>query len=331
MPGSTFISVFGEPENFEAALNRDGVVGMLITGRGQFRARLTRITLHGLSLAAAEEDLSRITSITVPADTVLVALPVGQRQSPVWGGIEMRAGEMMTFGPAERLYARSSGACTWGTIHLPAKDLVQYGGALTGAEFAVPPAAQWRPPPPAMRDLRHFFDAAIRMAETRPGTPTGIRAVHGLEQQMIDALFECLSAPPTNDETPAARRRREVAARFNDLLQAGPLSEMAKIREALGVSQRLLRESCEKHLGMSPSRYSRLRRMQQVRRALQSRNPARSTLSEIARLHGFRDLGRFSSNYRSSYGELPSDTLRRGSFLGMPELRLGRPRAKVPK
>ncbi|MBV8089676.1 MAG: hypothetical protein JO139_08885 [Alphaproteobacteria bacterium] len=36
-PGSV-TSVFGEPEDFEAALRPDGVVNLVLTHRGQFRA-----------------------------------------------------------------------------------------------------------------------------------------------------------------------------------------------------------------------------------------------------------------------------------------------------
>jgi hypothetical protein len=68
MPGSV-TSVFSEPSDFEAALRQDGVLGMLITGRGQFRARLTQITLHHMHLAAGEEELSRIAFIPQPPFT----------------------------------------------------------------------------------------------------------------------------------------------------------------------------------------------------------------------------------------------------------------------
>jgi len=76
MPGSV-TSVFSEPQDFEAVLREDGVLGMLIIGRGRFRARLTQITLHRLRLSAAEEHLPRIAFVAVPADTVLVLQPIG--------------------------------------------------------------------------------------------------------------------------------------------------------------------------------------------------------------------------------------------------------------
>jgi hypothetical protein len=56
MPASV-TSVFGEPDNFEAALRADGVSTLLVTARGQFRARLTQITLQHMHLLAGVEGL----------------------------------------------------------------------------------------------------------------------------------------------------------------------------------------------------------------------------------------------------------------------------------
>jgi AraC-like DNA-binding protein len=69
--------------------------------------------------------------------------------------------------------------------------------------------------------------------------------------------------------------------------------------------------------------------MQLVHRALQSGSPDASSVSVVARRHGFRDLGRFAANYRAFLGELPSATLKRGSRRGGTALTLGRPRVKV--
>jgi AraC-like DNA-binding protein len=327
MPGS-LSSVFGEPEDFQAALDGDGVLGLLITGRGQFRARLTQVTLHRLRLTSVEEELARIAFVAVPAGAALVSLANSARPSPVWGGIEMRAGEMIILGPGQRVHANTDGPCRWAAIQMPAQDLVQYGRALTGAGFAVPPAARWRPAPKAGRNLRNLCGAAIRMAEARSRALIDIEAAHGLEQQLIHALIECLSAGSADEETPAARRHRGILARFEDLLQAEPVPQMTEIYAALGVSERTLRECCKKHLGMGPSRYRRLRRMQQVHRALRSSDPRAASVLEVATRYGIRDLGRFATGYRALYGELPSGTLRRRD--GMAALTLGRPRMKFP-
>src|SRR5690242_15892019 len=129
MPGSR-ASVFGEAEDLEDAFRADGLAGLLVTGGGQFRARLTQISLDRLRLARAEEEVARVALVAVPANTVLVSWPTGDRPAPVWGGIEMRAGDMLTLGPGNRIHARTGGPCRWDTIRLPDKELLCYGRAL---------------------------------------------------------------------------------------------------------------------------------------------------------------------------------------------------------
>jgi AraC-like DNA-binding protein len=320
MPGSR-ASVFGEVEDFLAALSADGVTEMLPTGRGQFQARLTQVGLERLRLAAVEEAQSRIAFITVPAGMVLVSFPVDGGPTPIWAGVEIRAGEMITLGPGQRMHARTVGPCRWHVVQVPERQLADYGLALSGARFIVPPAARWRPRRSALRQLRHFHRAAIRMAEARAAALSDLQGAHGLEQQLLHALIECLSVE-AEEETAAERRHRDLLARFEDLLAAEPLRSTPGICAALGVSERSLRECCKKHLGMGPSSYRRLRAMQQVYRSLRSGTPDAASVSEVARRHGFRELGRLAANYRVLYGELPSVTLRR--CLGRDTLRLQR-------
>jgi len=59
MPGSV-ISLFSDLDEFQAALREDGLLNLLVTGSGQFRAWLTHVTLHHLRLSAGDEYLSRI-------------------------------------------------------------------------------------------------------------------------------------------------------------------------------------------------------------------------------------------------------------------------------
>src|SRR5260370_37377679 len=98
MPGSR-APVFGEPEDLEDALRADGVTALLVTGRGQFRARLTQITLDRLRLASAEEELARVAFLAMPASTVLVSWPIGDKPAPACVGVDVRARVMLPLCP----------------------------------------------------------------------------------------------------------------------------------------------------------------------------------------------------------------------------------------
>ena len=193
MPGSV-VSVFSEAEDFEVALRAEGALRLLVTGPGRFKARLTQVALHRLRLAAAEEQLPRIALVAVPTDMILVSLPRGRGAAPIWGGITIGADEIMTLGAGQRLHMRTDGPCRWGSIWLPAAELAQYGSAVTGAPFPVPSAARrWHLRPATMRHLRHLHSAAIGLVERRSSAVIDAAAAHGLEQQFIYALIECLS------------------------------------------------------------------------------------------------------------------------------------------
>jgi AraC-like DNA-binding protein len=326
MPGSV-TSAFSEAADFEAALREGGCLGLLVTGPGVFRARLSRIALLRLRLAAAEEHLPRILMLAVPPGTMLVALPGAGEPAPVLGGISMGPGEIMTLGPGERLHMRSYGPYRWGGIWLPATELVRYASVMTGAAFTIPSAApRWRLRPAISRHLRQLHSAAIGFVEGRSKALIEGETAHGLEQQLIEALVASLAKGSAIAAAPATREHREVAFRFEALLQAEPerAFRMEEICAALGVSAQTLHLSCEEQLGMGPIEYARRRRMQLVHRALAQGNPGTASIAELARQYGFRGLGRFAADYQALYGELPSATLRRGLNPVMADLRLRR-------
>jgi AraC-like DNA-binding protein len=315
MPDSV-TSAFSEPEDFEAALRKEGCLSLLITGRGQFCAQLTQVTLHRLRLSAAEEQLARIAFIAVPTDMLIAAFPIGDGIAPVSGGISVHPGEIIILPPGEHVHMRTDGPSRWGAVWFPVEELQRYGGAVTGASFVVPSAMQvWRPPRAAGRDLRSLHTAGIRMAVTHPQCLVGAEAARGLEQQLIHAVVDCLAIGSTNEVTRSQRRHKDIMVRFERLLQTQPDQDMRllEICTALGVSERLLRSLCAEHLGMGPIVYDRLRRMKLVRHALRRGGSAEASVSAVARRYGFRSPGRFAVNYRHAFGESPSATLRRGS------------------
>src|SRR5262249_13122900 len=80
---------------------------------------------------------------------------------------------------------------------------------------------------------------------------------------------------------------------------------------AAAVSERTLRSAFRKVHGVSPYRYLRGFRMTQARQALMTAGSRHGTVTEVAMQFGFLELGRFSVDYRSAFGECPSERLGR--------------------
>lgn len=86
---------------------------------------------------------------------------------------------------------------------------------------------------------------------------------------------------------------------------------LLELCRTLGVSARTLELLFKRNLGVSPMRYLKLRRLQQVRTKLRAADPYRIYVKSVALEAGFWDLGRFAMDYRGLFKESPSTTLRK--------------------
>ena len=177
-------------------------------------------------------------------------------------------------------------------------------------------------PSVARGHLGQLHAAAIRIAQSRPQLLVDTEAAHGLEQQLIHAVVNCVPAELAEKVPPTTDRYQDILSRFEDLLHAQPNRSlsMAEICAALSVSDRLLRRLCSVHLGVGPIDYIRLRRMSLVRRDLWRGSDGAAGVSQIAQRHGFANGSRFAASYRKVFGELPSVTLRRSLRAGTADL-----------
>jgi AraC-like DNA-binding protein len=313
MPRST-LSVFSEPDDFQAALKEGGCVDLIVSGYGKFRVRLSRITLHRMRLAAGEERQSRVAFISLPPRFVRVTLPMGPPGSLVSSGIATQPNEVVMHSTGHRFHERTNGPCRWGTMWILANDLVASGYAMNGTAFALPSGeCRWQPSSRALRSLVGLHRNAIRATAAHPGLPVDDQAARGLEQQLLGALMECLAGKPIDQGNPTRRRQGEIMIRFEDAIRTLPSAtpSLDEVRAALGVSESTLRTCCHAYLGVGPSRYLYLRRMRLANRALRDADDTETSVGQIAKLYGFNDRGGFPKTYRNLFGELPAATLRR--------------------
>ncbi len=193
MPSSS-TSAFSEPDDYQAELRRVIGFDLTVTGVGDFRAALSHIALPRMHLMAGAENHARLADINLPSDLQRVVLPPQHDGTLFSDGVPSREDEIVIQGPDQRVHERTDGPCRWRCILLPAQELSRYGRVMIGTTFNAPHGiSRWRPGRAALLRLTRLHNAAIRMIRAHPGVVAGAEPAHGLEQELIDALIECLS------------------------------------------------------------------------------------------------------------------------------------------
>lgn len=134
-----------------------------------------------------------------------------------------------------------------------------------------------------------------------------------LEQSLVVAFLSAtrhgynhLLDRDAGDGAPWHVRRAEafIEANWRDAIQIEDLVNQT------GVSARTLARAFAAHRGYSPREFLKRVRLRQARAMLNVGSPE-ATVTAVALACNFSSLGRFSSDYRDAYGELPSVTLDR--------------------
>jgi AraC-like DNA-binding protein len=303
---------FNDPESYASAFG-DARIKLTITGAGEFSARLTRLRLQHLEVYRCRESLPRIAYISLPTDRIVLSFPIASA-SLLFGGSALRNGDILLHSRSECMHQRSDGACQWGMVSLSAKQLADCGEALNGQPFASPHANQvLRPTRDEALRFRRLFGHACQLADGGRKLIGRAEVARALEQEMLHAVVHCLAADDVCDYAKTKHRHAAVMVRFDEMLtkHIDQKLDMATLCAEVGVPERTLRACCAEVLGVSPTRYLLLQRLNRARAALRRANPATASVAEIARDNQFLEFGRFAVTYRSIFGESPSATLQR--------------------
>lgn len=85
------------------------------------------------------------------------------------------------------------------------------------------------------------------------------------------------------------------------------------VAQAAGINARALQAAFQRHADTTPMAFLRQIRLHRVRAQLVAGEAPTTVIADVARGWGFGHLGRFASYYAETFGERPSDTLRRPS------------------
>jgi AraC-like DNA-binding protein len=306
-------ATFTNPDAYSASIGA-ATVELFVTSGGDFNGRLMQLNLDRLLVLQAQENLSRIGFVTLPPSQAIVSFPASRETAMSYCGVRLRFGDIVFHGLGEQAHQRIEGGGRWGLLSLPAEQLAACSKALTGQSIR---------PPSDGRVMRSSFGAAraflelhakvCRLADTGRGLIGSAAVGRAIEEELIHALVDCLIAANAAGNPRRKRKHAEIMVRFEQALATKdtPRLSLSQLCAAIGVPERTLRLCCAEFLGMGPTRYNLVRRLNRARAALRRADPKRASVGEIARDHHFLELGRFAFAYRAVFGEMPSSTLRR--------------------
>ncbi len=110
------------------------------------------------------------------------------------------------------------------------------------------------------------------------------------------------------------RYRKCLQARAREYIEANLSSSLGNetLAREIGVSSRTLGHVFRDALNTTPLHYIKTRRLNATRQRLLKADHTKPAVTKIAQDFRFAHLGYFSRDYLSHFGELPSETLRRG-------------------
>jgi AraC-like DNA-binding protein len=275
------------------------------------RAPLNRISLNVLRIGPSVD----VAPGTLD-DFFLVQIPIQGRVDLSLGGERIRCERTMAavISPGERLHLRWSDNCAQLIVQIPRQAIEGCLAQRLGyqskialkfrAAFDLDCAAGW--------EWRQLLDFVVRVVDGG-----GAFCCGPLCDDLEDLLLSALLVIQPHNHVDALHQRRDpvpfyvLRAEREMRAQLGRPLTVSDLAAAGGVSERTLHHGFRQFRSTTPMSRLNALRLQTVRRLLQ-RGELGLTVSRAAAEVGFLQFGRFAAIYREAFGELPSETLRKG-------------------
>jgi hypothetical protein len=244
-------------------------VRLFPTAKGNFHAEIAQVGMNRLWLHRIHISLPGINTVAVKSGRRSIGFLTECNSSSLLDcGLEVRAGGDMVINRSDVVHQRSDADFHYGTVSLPSDDLAVAAEAIVGRSLPeTPHKSIVRPPFALMRRLLDLHKLIGQLAHQTPDILELPQVTRALENELTHILVRCLAEGLSLEQTNGDRRCDATFARFVEFLEAHPHRPLylTEICAAVGVAERTLRASCERHLGMGPISYLTLRRMHLVR------------------------------------------------------------------
>ena len=153
----------------------------------------------------------------------------------------------------------------------------------------------------------------IKLIEAAMTARNGIRRARPAHLQAIEAsllgILERILSDSVSQGRCFDKRNEKVMSTVLECLRRDGQIHVVALARAAGVSERTLHRLFWKYFHMGPKRYSKVRQLNLVRRAIRQNHAAPANVTGILTEHGVTEFGRFAIEYKALFNESPAETL----------------------
>ena len=246
-----------------------------------------------------------------------IGVPVAMHGTALWRGEPVDLGTMITLASGEELdlYAPPGFEVLALTVdqallddYAARVDDRDAGAAMRGRQAL-------RPQPEELGALRRLLASMLQAIHANAAALRYEQTQRMLEQTLLNKLLDVVASGDDARDArgPCAGRKHvvEAARAYMSAHIDEPIS-VADLCLELGVSRRTLQYAFSEVLNLNPVRFLRALRLNGVRRELVADEAGSARVQDVAARWGFWHLGHFVTDYKAMFGELPSQTARRG-------------------
>jgi AraC family ethanolamine operon transcriptional activator len=269
---------------------------------GPFRGELVRAEVGGLIIDRGCYSQTLLARGGFSPTRITIGFLLSDREPGCINGIRSRAHDLVVFPEGGELDYVLPTATQWCAVQLDRDALLAVGipAETIGRMSVVSPRAGQH------ARLAQLMRSAVDGLVSTPEQQT-------FRDGLMEELYQALDPQRDQHRHPNFQDRVDLLRRFERLVdEQGPeRPSIAELAQALGVGRRTLEIAFHDYLGLSPARYAAVLRLNAMRRELLRASADTLRVADLAQRYGIVHLGRFAGEYRTMFGELPSQTLHR--------------------
>jgi AraC-like DNA-binding protein len=281
--------------------------------RGPFVAAAMQTQVDQVLLSAANFGRSLVQSGETPAGTVTFLVRTSADPA-LWQGRRWGLHELLVIKPGVEVDAISQSGYGVTAASFP-RGLVNASADRFGWSWTpgAPTSLLIGLTPEKSNLLRTTFETFFEEAAARPFDERAAAWALSKQEDLLRVLLQCIpdamrSAEPRSSGERARVLEAALAAihdRPEDVLTVGDLCRIAR------ASERTLHHAFTERFGLAPAHYMKAYRLNAARNDLSREHEPLMKIADVANKWGFWHLGQFAQDYRSLFGELPSETYAR--------------------